>query len=493
MMKVKHITMLALGSVATVGLTGCSEGEDGKPGFFERFYGDFIAPLLGEKAEEPRKAMAPLGVSVMNMQKATVPVYATWFGQLRGMEQADIRPEVAGKIVHQVYMDGSPCEKDDVLFQIDDETYKAAVNMARANLDAAKAAVDQARVADEQAQQDVARYSPLVGSGSVSEKTFMDAEHAKKRTAALLVAAEAHVNQAAASLENAEINLKRCTIKAPFKGYASAATVSVGDYVAPGGAVLARMSAIDPIRVDFMVTGKHVLDIVTQTKYEAEKGMASPFTQFDVILEDGSLYKERGTVKFMDSEVNPSTGTVSFIGEIPNSELRLRSGASVQVRAKIGEVKDAFLVPKNAILSSMNHRFIYVVGKDQQPYGIDVILGPETMMDMPNGDGTTVKMPMQAVTARSGKNEAGEERASLEKILADLGYDNPLEAPVIVEGGQMAQIYATANMGMKKQGIPAGFGIVDPNRTRPFVYTPPSTTTPSITAKKAMPVDSVQK
>ena len=58
MMKVKHITMLALGSVATVGLTGCSEGEDGKPGFFERFYGDFIAPLLGEKAEEPHKAMA---------------------------------------------------------------------------------------------------------------------------------------------------------------------------------------------------------------------------------------------------------------------------------------------------------------------------------------------------------------------------------------------------------------------------------------------------
>ncbi len=485
--------MLALGSVATVGLTSCSEGEDGKPGFFERFYGDFIAPLLGEQEAPDQKMMAPLGVSVMPMQKATVPMYATWFGQLRGMEQADIKPEVAGKIVQQEYMDGSPCEKDEVLFRIDDVTYKAAVNMARANLDAAKAAVDQARVADEQAQQDVDRYSPLVGSGSVSEKTFKDAEHAKKRTAAALVAAEAHVKQAEAALVNAEINLERCTIKAPFKGYASASTVSVGDYVAPGSMVLARMSAIDPIRVDFMVTGKHVLDIVTQTKYDAEDGMASPFTQFDVILEDGSLYKERGKVKFMDSEVNPSTGTVSFIGEIPNSELRLRSGASVQVRAKVGEVKDAFLVPKNAILSSMNHRFIYVVGKDQQPYGIDVILGPETMMDMPNGDGTTVKMPMQVVTARPGTNDAGVPRASLEQILADIGYDNPLEAPVIVEGGQMAQIYATANMGMKKMGIPAGFGIVDPNNTRPYVYTPPATTTPSITAKKNNPEVTEQK
>ncbi|MBQ3525305.1 MAG: efflux RND transporter periplasmic adaptor subunit [Akkermansia sp.] len=485
-MKTKNIMLMALSGLAVTGLTGCGEGEDGNPGFFQRFYNDFIAGLLGEQPVEARKGMPPLPVSVMKLQQQTVPVYATWFGSLRGMEQTDIKPEVAGKIVKQVYINGSPCEEGETLFLIDDVTYKAAVEMAAANLEAAEAAAKQAEVADAQAQQDVDRYSGLVKSGSISEKTYTDALHQKNRTAAALAVTKANVKQARAALTNAQINLDRCTIKAPFKGYASAATVSVGDHVSPGVNVLTRMSAIDPIRVDFMVTGKHVLDIVTQTNFKAGQNMEAPFTEFDVFLEDGSLYSRRGVVKTMDSEVNSSTGTVNFIGEIPNDELRLRSGASVQVRAKIGEVKDAFLVPKGALLSSMNHRFIYVVGKDMQPYGIDVILGPEIMLDMPNGDGTTVKMPMQVVTARPGTNEKGEPRGDLAAILRDLGYDNPLDVPVIVEGGQMAQIYATANMGMKKQGIPAGFGVIAPN-PRAYVYTPAYTTTPSVTAKPSRP------
>ena len=475
-MKSNIIVKMAMSGLLVAGLTGCGESKDGKPGFFERFYNDFFGEP--QQAQQP---MPPLGVSVMKLQQQTVPVYATWFGQLRGTEQADIKPEVSGKIVKKLYIDGSPCKKGDVLFRIDDVTYRAAVDMAEANLDAAHSAVLQAEVADVQAQQDLARYTELVKSGSVSEKTFKDAEHAKRRTAAILAAAHSNVKQAEAALETARINLERCSIKAPFDGYASAATVSLGDHVSPGAVTLTRMSAIDPIRVDFMVTGKHVLDIVTQTNFRAGENMDSPFTVFDVILEDGTLYKEKGIVRTMDSEVNTSTGTVNFIGEIPNKELRLRSGASVQIRAKVSEVKDAFLVPKAAILSSMNHRFIYVVGPDNLPYGIDVILGQEIELEMPNGDGATVKMPMQAVTARPIINEKGETQ-DLESILSGIGYSNPLDAPVIVEGGQMAQIYANVNQGMKKAGAKGGFASVAPN-PRPYTYVRPVTSTPSVTAK----------
>lgn len=475
-MKTNTLMKLAMSGLLVTGLTGCGENEDGKPGFFERFYNDFF----GEK-QQAQQQMPPLSVSVMKLQQQTVPVYATWFGQLRGTEQTDIKPEVSGKIVEKLYIDGSPCKKDEVLFRIDDVTYRAAVAMAEANLDAARSAVLQAEVADVQAQQDLSRYSELVKSGSVSEKTFKDAEHAKRRTGAVLAAAHSNVKQAEASLETARINLDRCSIKAPFDGYASAATVSLGDHVSPGAVTLTRMSSIDPIRVDFMVTGKHVLDIVTQTNFRAGENMDSPFTEFDVILEDGTLYKEKGVVRTMDSEVNTSTGTVNFIGAIPNSELRLRSGASVQIRAKVGEVKDAYLVPKAAILSSMNHRFIYVVGPDNLPYGIDVILGQEIELEMPNGDGNTVKMPMQVITAREIYDAKGN-KLSLHDILSGIGYDNPLDVPVIVEGGQMAQIYASVNAGMKKAGAKGGFASVAPN-PRAYTYIRPVSTTPSVTAK----------
>lgn len=481
-MKAHNIKMIALSGLLVAGLTGCGESEDGKPTFWQRLCNDF---LPGEKTEV-KQQMPPLGVSVMKLQQHTVPVYSTWFGQLRGMDQADIKPEVSGRIVEQVYVDGAPCNKGDVLFRIDNVTYKAAYDMAAANLEAAKSAVKQAEVADHQAQQDLERYAGLVKTGSVSEKTYTDADHAKKKCAAALSAAKAQVEQAAAALENARINLERCTITAPFSGYASASTVSVGDHVTAGTVTLTRMSSIDPIRVDFIVTGKHVLDIVTQTSFDtSDADMNSPFTAFDVILEDGTLYNAQGYVKTMDSEVNTSTGTVNFIGAIPNSERRLRAGASVQVRAKIGEVKDAFLVPKVALLSSMNHRFIYVVGKDNQPYGIDVILGQEVELDMPNGDGTTVKMPMQVVTAREVTTADGS-KMGLKEILSSIGYDNPTDAPIIVEGTQMAQIYANANLGMKKAGLKGGFGEVAPN-PRPFIYTRPATTTPSVTAKAEEP------
>lgn len=475
-MKAKQIAIVALSGVVVAGLTGCGEREDGKPGFLDRVKKDF----LGMEVAQRQQGMPPLQVSVMKLQQQTVPVYATWFGQLRGTEQADIKPEVSGRIVEKVYIDGSPCDKGEVLFRIDDVTYQAALAMAQANLEAAKAAVKQAEVADIQTQQDLARFTELVKSGSVSDKTFRDAEHAKRRSEAMLAAAKAQVKQAEAAVDNAQINLDRCTIRAPFNGYASAATVSVGDHVSPGALTLTRMSAIDPIRVDFMVTGKHVLDIVTQTGFRSGQNMDSPFTEFEVILEDGSLYGEKGIVKTMDSEVNTSTGTVNFIGEIPNPELRLRSGSSVQVRAKVSEVKDAFLVPKAAILSTMNHRFIYVVGTDNQPHGIDVILGREIVLDMPSGDGTA-KIPMQVVTARPIDGEDGQPM-DLPAILKKIGYDNPLEAPIIVEGGQMAQIYANANQSMKAAGAKGGFAEIAKNPAA-YNYHKPMSTTPSVTAK----------
>lgn len=505
--------MLACGGLAVMGLTGCGDGDKGEPGFASRFYQDFIAPIFGEAPPPPQKQMPPLAVSVMKLQRATVPTYATWFGQLRGTQQTDIKPEVAGKIIEQCYKDGERVQKGDVLFRIDDATYKSAYNMAVANLEAAEAAVEQAHVAVNQAEQDVTRYEPLVGTGSVSDKIYHDAKHALKRARALLVVAEAQKKQSEAAKENAGINLERCEIRAPFTGYASTATVSIGDYVAPGAVSLTHLSAVDPIRVDFMVTGKHVLEMVKKRSGEDTETKPLPFDSFDVILEDGTPYHPKNAVtkvdesgtpvtvledaqnvlESIDSEVKSSTGTVGFVGLIPNGENRLRSGSSVQVRAKVAELKDVFVVPKSAILSSMNHRFIYVVGEDHQPYGIDVELGPEAMLDMPNGDGKIVKMPMQVVKARAGVNGRGEVRNELAAILKDLGYENPLDAPVIVAGGQMAQIYATANMGMKKMGVPAGFGTIDPARTTPFVYTPPVTTTPSVTAAPSQSAPAAQK
>lgn len=457
-MKVTYTVVVALASLMMVGLTGCNEDNDA--------------------AAATQQGMAPLPVTVMKLQRRDVDLRTTWFGHLRGVNQADIRPEVSGKLLRQVYQDGSVCEEGEVLFEIDPSTYEAIVNQCEASVAVAKAAVEQAVVANETAHKDVERFGRLVGQGSVSEKTYTDAVQAEKTTVAALGAAKAQVKQAEAALETARLNLDRCTIRAPFTGLASKATVSKGDLISAGAVVLTSMSSVDPIRVDFVVPGKHMLNKNMSAGFDPSAGMVSPISEFSVVLEDGTTYTDasgepvKGTVVAVDSEVNKASGTVNFIGQLPNPQLKLRSGSAVRVNARVGVEKDALLVPGRALVSAMNHRYIYVVGADKEPHGIDVQLGEEVVLDMPNGDGTTVPMLMQVVKGTV---------KPIAESLKEFGIENPDEAEVIVEGGQMAAIYAQANAMMRTNGAPGGFGIVVP---RPFIYTQPKTTTPSVTAKQ---------
>ncbi|MGN0836784.1 MAG: efflux RND transporter periplasmic adaptor subunit, partial [Akkermansia sp.] len=247
--------------------------------------------------------MPPLNVSVMNMRQQDVDLVSTWFGHLRGVEQADIRPEVSGKLLRRVYADGSLVQKGDVLFEIDPSSYQATVDQCAAALAAAEAAVLQARAADDRAGQDSERYGKLVSSGSVSEKNYTDALQTKKETEAALAAAQAQVKQAQAALSNARINLDRCTIRAPFTGLASKSTVSVGDLIALANpTALCTMSSVDPIRVDFSVPGKQMLGKVFRPDFNTLT-QTSPIDEFDIILADGQVYEHRGHVAAVDSEV----------------------------------------------------------------------------------------------------------------------------------------------------------------------------------------------
>ena len=455
-MKTKEIvTWVVCASLASVGLSACKDRKQDQAA-----------------AAAAARQMAPLSVSVMNLHKQDVDMESTWFGHLRGVQEANIKPEVTGKLLKQVYWDGSLCKEGEVLFEIGPESYTAALSQADAAVAVAQASVEQAKAADDQAAKDVERYEKLVDSGSISEKNYTDALHAHRRTQAALAVAMAAEQQAVAQQQIARINLKRCTIRAPFTGVASKANVSVGDLITAGGMTLTTMSSIDPIRVDFVVPGKQILAKLLAPTYRPDEGMVSPVKKFRIVLEDGTVYDHEGEVVAVDSYVNSSTGTVNFVGYLPNPELKLRSGSAVRVRAKTGVQKDALLVPSRALVSSMNHRFIYIVGRDGTPYGIDVIPGDEVTLNMPNGDGKTVPMLMQMITGRV---------KPLEDSLKELGYEDPQETPVIIEGGQMAAIYAQANMGMRAAGIKQGFGTVNPH---PFIYTHPTTTTPSVTAKQ---------
>ena len=342
-MKAHYILIAAL-----CGLTGCREDN-------------------GAADAANRREMPPLKVSVMNMEQRTVELKSSWFGHLRGVEQADIRPQVSGTLIRQVYWDGSICDKGELLFEIDPATYQAVVDREAANLATARAVKLQAEASLDRVQKDLDRYDKLIRTGAISVKNLTDAQQNLKEMQAALEQAEAGIKQAEASLENARINLDRTKVRAPFRGLASKATASVGELISASGSPLTTMSSIDPIRVDFSVTGKQVLSRLMDGTVNVKTGRMGDMPDFELILEDGSVFEKKGKVVSVDSEVSRSTGTVNFIGHIPNPDLKLRSGMAVRVRAVTGTEKDALLVPARALLSSMNHRNIMVVARDAAP------------------------------------------------------------------------------------------------------------------------------
>lgn len=124
-----------------------------------------------------------------------------------------------------------------------------------ANLATARAVKLQAEASLNRVQKDLDRYDKLIRTGAISVKNLTDAQQNLKEMQAALEQAEAGIKQAEASLENARINLDRTKVRAPFRGLASKATASVGELISASGSPLTTMSSIDPIRVDFSVTG----------------------------------------------------------------------------------------------------------------------------------------------------------------------------------------------------------------------------------------------
>ena len=260
-MKAHYILIAAL-----CGLTGCREDN-------------------GAADAANRREMPPVKVSVMNMEQRTVELKSSWFGHLRGVEQADIRPQVSGTLIRQVYWDGSICDKGELLFEIDPATYQAAVDREAANLATARAVKLQAEASLNRVQKDLDRYDKLIRTGALSVKNLTDAQQTLKEMQAALEQAEAGIKQAEASLENARINLDRTKVRAPFRGLASKATASVGELISASGSPLTTMSSIDPIRVDFSVTGKQVLSRLMDGTVNVKTGRMGDMPDFELILE----------------------------------------------------------------------------------------------------------------------------------------------------------------------------------------------------------------
>jgi membrane fusion protein (multidrug efflux system) len=196
-------------------------------------------------------------VVVAEVSQRDVPIYSESVGTTEGFVNAQVRPHVQGYLLRQAYGDGAPVKAGDLLFEIDDREYRAALDEARGNLAREEATLKKYEL-------DVARYAPLVPKGAVSKEELDDAVQAAR-------AAKAQGDAAAAAVETAKLHLDWTRVYAPIDGVAGIASVQVGDLVTTS-TLLTTISQLDPIKVTFPISEREYLRFAQRIQEHQRNG-----------------------------------------------------------------------------------------------------------------------------------------------------------------------------------------------------------------------------
>ncbi len=292
----------------------------------------------GPDGPPPMVAVVPVTVEDINPPDEYV-------GHVEAVQSVDLRARVQGVLEQVRFAEGGYIQSGDLLFEIEQAPYRAAVNAARAALAQAEAAVFKAnqymkRIRD-------------VRSGGVSGT---DIDNAK----AEVLRAEAQLQGARADLERAELDLGYTQIAAPISGRIGATHYTHGNLVGPDSGSLARIVQIDPVRVVYSI-GENDLAAVRAALGDASRSKGERLLAPKIRLGDGQQTEIAGQIDFVDNMVDPDTGTVKVRALFDNGGGKLLPGQYVTVLISRRAPAPMPVVPQAAVLEDQEGRYVLLV------------------------------------------------------------------------------------------------------------------------------------
>jgi membrane fusion protein (multidrug efflux system) len=250
------------------------------------------------------------------------------------------------------FQPGQRVKEGDLLMQIDPRPYDEQVTDAQAKLAESEAQLARAR-------QDVARYEPLLPDNAIPRQTYDQAVAQEKSNAAVVTARRA-------SLETARLSRSYADVRSPITGRIGLQKVELGALATAGQTVLATVSTLDPMVVYFSVPEIAYIDYARRLAALQKAGKAEAEPPVDLILADGSTYKQRGKFDFADRALDPTTGTLTLRAVFANPDDLLRPGMNIRVRFVSAVAENAILIPQRAVTEMLGKQFASVVGADNK-------------------------------------------------------------------------------------------------------------------------------
>lgn len=310
----------------------------------------FLMTMLDGCSKQPKQQAREAEVTVTTIKQADTPMAFEFVAQTQSSHEVQIRGRVSGFLEKKVYTEGTVVKKGSTLFVMDKKPFQAQVN-------AAAAALSRQRSNHETARRNLERVKPLAEQNALSQKDLDDAKRNFETTAA-------EVEQAEAQLEMQQLDLSYCTITSPITGITGVALIQDGAYVNPQNNHLTTVSVLSPMWVNFSISENDVKRYADRIAAGQVIPPKNENYEVEIILVDGSVFSEKGSITFAAPSFDPKTGTFMLRSSFKNAKGYLRPNQYVRARMKGAIRRNAVLVPQRTVQQGAKGHFVWVVNRE---------------------------------------------------------------------------------------------------------------------------------
>jgi len=266
-----------------------------------------------------------------------ITITTPYIGYITPIHEALIRPYISG-FIERIYVKGGDfVQKGDVLLELKQDEYIAALNAAYADILKADATLQNASN----------YYNRLKKAGKSISASELEAAEAS------YLSALATLEQAKANYNAAKVNYDYTIIKAPINGVVGNVSLTKGNYISPAGSPLFSIMQYSPIRVVFSISDKEYLSELQKEK---------PFSNETLFLElpNGKIFKNTGVFKYTDNSIDKATSSLKVYADFKNIGKVLTPNTYVTVLSQ-SVIQNAVEVKKNLVLLQNDGNFIYLI------------------------------------------------------------------------------------------------------------------------------------
>jgi membrane fusion protein (multidrug efflux system) len=327
-----------------------------------------VSVLVPSCKNESQNQQQPQEITVVKVLKKDVPIYQEFVGQVYGSSDIPIRARVSGFLESIDFNEGTSVKKGQLLYTIDPLSFQAKVAVEKSGLAEANTSLAKA-------ESDLNRIKPLAEINAVS-KSDLDAAQAQYD------ATKAMVTAAKSSLEIAKIDLSYCWVKSPINGLIGKTKAKVGEFVGqnPNPVILNTVSLTDSVLVEIFITEADFISLFRRFAEQSDREIEeyderNDNSDISLILADGSTFKYKGQVNFIDRSIDPTTGSLLVQTVFPNPDKLLRPGLYGKVKIRMSIEENALLIPQRCVTELQGQFSVFIVNSENKVESKQIITG----------------------------------------------------------------------------------------------------------------------